>query len=368
MYLAHYDADDCRLADLLPAMDLLENLDPGKLSMAFQMETHPVFMPDETYAFLHEAAVIEYHGVLFAAWYNCPINELRGLTPIRGTKSTDGGKTWGPVETLAQDPSGKLLYCPPVYGIADDRLYLMMNSMVGPDLIHSLDLYEYDERSGQFRFCWSRPLPFKLNTNVYHLPNGKLLLPGRIAPMDGFPTTPAVLISDSGKMDGKWRLVRIAENGDLPDGSALVHPEISAIIEGEDLYIFCRDDQRQVPLLYHSPDLGETWEGPIAHNIPLINSKIYSGTLQDGRHYLIGNLPTESKGDRSRLALFFTRPHSLKFSSGLLLQDGKNQAMGFGHHWHYPVAWETGNHLMIIYTVSMEDHRRGAVLTAVPLK
>ena len=76
-------------------------------------------MPDE-YQFLHEAAAIEFHGTVFAAWYNNREKELQGETVIRGRRSADGGKTWSDAELIAKDPEGKLLYCPPVFGICDD--------------------------------------------------------------------------------------------------------------------------------------------------------------------------------------------------------------------------------------------------------
>ncbi len=174
--------------------------------------------------------------------------------------------------------------------------------------MHSLDLYSFDENDQKFHFRRRSPIPFKLNTNVVHLPNGKLLLPGRIAEMDGFPTTPAVLIADSGKMDGEWRLVKIQKDGHMPDGSHLLHPELSAIAEDSALCMFCLNDGRQISLLYRSDDLGEHWRGPFQHDIPFINSKIYSGTLSDGRNYAIGNIfrpGRDSAWNRDHLAIFF---------------------------------------------------------------
>ena len=240
---------------------------------------------------------------------------------------------------------------------------MLVNQMVGPDLIHSLDLYEYDEAAETFALRWSRPLPFKLNTNVISLPNGKMMLPGRIAEMDGFPNTPAVLISDSGKIDAEWRLVRIQPDGNLADGSKLVHPEISAMIERGRIHMFCRDDERSVPLMYLSDDCGETWSGPYAHDIPFSNSKIYAGDLSDGRHYVIGNLWP----GRSRLAMFLTKPGEAVFTDGFLLQAGVSEQFGIGEMWHYPAAWEANGKLYVIYTVSIRNPKRGAVLSVVEL-
>ena len=369
-----YRAQDRALDGLLAQMTLLEGVDTDRLTRPACVKTHEVAYPTTLYGFLHEAAVIEYHGTLFAAWYNCPATELYGDTPIRGKRSRDGGKTWTDVEVLARDESGKILYCPPVYGVCEDKLYLLVNEMIAPDHIHALDLYIYNEGTERFELIWSRPIPFKLNTNVYRLKSARLMLPGRIAELDGFPNTPAVLISDSGKIDAEWRLVRIQPDGALPDGSQLVHPELSAIVQGESIYMFCRDDERRVPLIYVSHDEGETWSAPIAHDIPFCNSKIYSGTLADGRNYVIGNIfppdvtAEEGYPRRSRLAAFFSRPNAMTFDRGIIIEENRSPDLLYGSDWAYPVACEAGGKLYIIYSSVIEPSFRGAALSVIDLK
>lgn len=364
VYLSCYDENDRALADMLPSIRFLEHFAAESLKSDDSVQTYAVTMPTEEYRFLHEAAIIEYHGVLFASWYNNPLHELHGRTPIRGSRSFDGGKTWSEIELIADDPTEKLLYCPPVYGICHDKLYMLINEMVAPDHIHALDLFIFDEEKDCFVMLWSRPVPFKLNTNVYTLPNGKLMLPGRIGELDRFPNTPAVLISDNGEIDTQWRLVKIAENGNLPDGEQLEHPEISAILCNDKIYMFCRNDRRRVPLVYISEDNGEHWSGAFAHDIPCESSKIYSGTLSDGRNYLITNL-TDSR--RSKLAVFFSQPGTMDFHDGILLKDGAEPDYPDACRWHYPVAIEADGKLMIICTVGMIDASRGAVLITVPV-
>ena len=366
MRISYRKTESGRLAAMLPHIDLLpDSVSPGSLGKIPGSRDVIVSRPTPEFLFLHEAAVIGYHGILFASWYNCPVGELHGHTPIRGAKSFDGGKTWTAPEVIASDPSGKLLCCPPVYGICDDTLYLLCNTMVGADLMHSLEFYRYDESVEKFQFLRSEPLPFKLNTNVYTMPNGKLLLPGRIAEMDSFPNTPAVLISDSGKIDAPWRLVKIQPNGDLPDGSSLLHPEISAIVQKDLITIFCRDDNREVPLLYQSRDCGETWSGPISHNIPFCGSKIYSGTLSNGVNYVIGSLD-----NRDRLSIFFSNPGSMVFSCGYDIRNGYDSVLDLCPQFSYPAACEMDGLLHIIYTMQTpprENNIRGAMLTSIPV-
>ena len=356
-----YDFDDILLATNMPSASFM---DKNILDTDFNAKIISVCEPDDRFGFLHEAAIIEYHGVLYASWYHCPENELQGYTPICGKRSYDRGKTWEDLEILCEDKSEKILYCPPVYGICDDKLYMLVNQMVAPDHMHSLDLYMLNNTTNKFEFVWSRPIPFKLNTNVVALPNGKLMLPGRIAELDGFPNTPAVLISDSGKIVAEWRLVKIAENGDLPDNKKLVYPEISVMCVNNILYMFNRNDQRRVPLVYISKDFGETWSEALSHDVPYVSSKIYAGNLSDGRNYLIANI---DKFNRSRLAVYFSDENSKMFNKKMILFDENTTNIKDATACHYPCAYESNGKLYIIATISYEGSRRGASLFVLDL-
>ncbi len=357
-------AEDRKLFALLPYTEIADQDLIDGLTKREDIPAYTVFSPDEQYGFLHEGAVIAYKGVLFAAWYNCERVELAGNTPIRFSRSFDGGKAWTTPEVITPGEAG-ILYCPPVFGIDGGRLYMLLNEMVGPDRMHALDLYLWNEAEERFVLLWSRPIPFKLNTNVVCLENGKLLLPGRIAELDGFPNTPAVLISDEGHMDSHWRLVYIQQNGSLPDGSAFVHPEICSIVHENEIRMFSRNDERHVPIWYRSADFGETWSEPMTHNIPFADSKLYSGTLSDGRSYLIGNI----RPHRSRLAIFFTEPGGQRFTKGFFLQDGFSETLGYGGLWHYPCAWEDGGKLYVVYTDCRDGDwsKRGLTLSVVDI-
>jgi len=361
---AFYDDDDLRLADHYVPMKFL-NDEVQELS-AENIGIVSVHRPDDTFGFLHETAIIEYHGVLYASWYNCPKHELNGYTPICEKRSYDNGETWSELRVVCEDTSGTIMYCPPVYAIDNDRLYMLVNQMVAPDHIHSLDLYRLDPQTDRFELLWSRPIPFKLNTNAVKLPNGKWLLPGRTGELDNFPNTPAVLISDEGKIDSEWRMVKIAENGDLPDGRKLVHPEISVICAEGILYMFCRNDQRRVPLVYLSKDYGETWSDACSHDIPYIGSKIYTGTLTDGRNYLIANI---ERGNRSKLAVYLSERDRVRFTKRMILYDGQTREIPeTTTACHYPAACEADGKLYIITTLNYSTfERRGALLYIIDL-
>ncbi len=364
VFLPFYNLKDCLLASKMENIEILGSK-VVRVDPAFDRVS--ITLPTEEFAFLHESAIIEFKGVLYASWYNCVKKELVGYTPICGKRSYDGGKTWTDTEVIAEDKSGKILYCPPVYGICDGRLYLMLNQMVAPDHIHSLDTYVLDENIGKFVLLKTESIPFKLNTNVVKLSNGKLLLPGRMGELDGFPTTPAVLISDTGKIDGAWRMVKVAQNGILEDGEKLVHPETTVIECCGKLYMFNRNDRRRVPLVYISEDFGESWSRAFAHDVPYVSSKIYGGTLQDGRNYLIANI---EKYNRSCLAVYFSDKNSIKMTKSVVLFDVNNE-VGNATACHYPSAVEFDGKLYIIATLNRlinGETQRGAEMFIVDLK
>lgn len=349
------------LKSMLPKTEFLDT-DIEQLRTCDKIKTYFVTKPSEELKFLHEAAIVEFHKKLIAAWYNNKKLELNGYTPIRFAVSENEGESWSLPVTVAGDISGKLLYCPPVFGIENDSLYMFLNTMSAADHIHSLDLYIYNENENRFEFVWSRAVPFKLNTNVYKMDNGKLIMPGRFGELDGFPQIPGVLISDSGKINAEWRAVKITESKTLPDGSEFIHPEVSLITDKNKIYAFCRNDERNVPIIFLSDDYGEHWTGAHASDIPFANSKIYSGTLSDGRNYVIGSLTS----DRKILYILFSRSGEMKFNKGFILQNGFSEELGCGYQWSYPSAYESNGKLYVIYTVAYnKEQERGAVVSVI---
>ena len=120
-----------------------------------------------------------------------------------------------------------------------------------------------------------------------------------------------------------------------------------------------------MPLLYCSGDCGEHWQGPFTHNIPFSDSKIYAGTLANGRNFLIGNL----QPGRERLALFLSEKNSMNFTRGFLLRNGYDETLKRVPQWSYPCACACADGaLRIIHTMGArtDNNYRGAMLLTVP--
>jgi hypothetical protein len=162
-------------------------------------------------------------------------------------------------------------------------------------------------------------------------------------------------------------VVKVAPNGDLPDGSSLVHPETTVLCCDDVLYLFNRNDVRCVPLVYVSKDFGETWSAAASHDIPYFNSKIYGGMLSDGRLYLIANVERQL---RTKLVLYVSEKDKLCFTRQKVLIDcaAKGSAM---LRCHYPAATESDGKLYVIATSNFAQenmNERGAVLFTVDLQ
>lgn len=311
-------------------------------------------LPDEEFRFLHESAVIEFKGVLFAAWYSCPEKELQGYTPIHGARSFDGGKTWTEMVRWADDPTEQEMYCAPAFLVENGALYMFVNTMRGFDNINSLELYKWNETTNTFDKQWRRTMNFKMNANPVKLSNGKLVISGRTGEMGKNPLNPALLISDSATANGDWRIVQV-------DDTQVQAPETSVVEINKILYMFCRNEPGSVgtelsvaeaPLVYVSKDYGETWSQPATHDIPLRAVKLYAGTFSDGRNYVIGNI--ESSG-RTRLAMYVSEPNSCRFTKRIVLYDTKDAPIENTVMCHYPCVYEQNGKVYITVTLNYDN-------------
>ncbi len=335
-----YGADALTMVAGMPYINFLDEKNLTSLSGSLA-KRYTVSVPDTEFSFVHESAVIEYKGTVFAAWYSCHELELVGYTPIHGARSTDGGKTWTDKEIWAHDPSGEEMYCPPVFGISDGKLYMLVNTMKGFDNITALELYQWNEQTQKFNKVWRKSMCFKINTNVITLPNGKLMIPGRSGTMGKNPLNPAVLISDSGKIDGNWRIVTV-------DKTERTAPETTVMTVGNKLYMFSRSDKPEVSLVYVSTDNGETWTQPASHDIPLRAVKMYAGTLADGRNYIIGNVEVAG---RTRIAMYIAEKGTCRFTKKIVLYDKTTAKIADTEMCHYPCVYESNGKLYITLTV-----------------
>lgn len=318
---------------------------------------------DDAYNFLHDVAVTEFRGTLFAAWYNCPEGEMEEASLIRGRRSRDQGKTWTPVEVIAEDRENKnFMYVPIAFGQQDGKLFGFISRMVGPDQVVDCEIFTYHPDAAQpWRVTGQISAPFLPNSAAVQLRDGSHLLAGRVSDAPGTkPETPAVALSTGADLTGPWEIVRLQPDKHLPEGGALVYPETTAIVEEDGLIAFVRNDAGN-GLIYKADPTGRVWSGPHSANMRLGPSKMYAGKLSTGQRFLLYTTPTE--GYRELLTLAVSRPADRTFSKVFQIHDGPDTALGVGPEWSYPCAIEAFGNFYVGYT--SEKHH--AILATIPV-
>lgn len=323
--------------------------------------TRIIQRPDDEFKFLHDCMIVEFKKTLYAAWYNCPEGEMVGRSVIRGRHSDDGGKTWSGISVFAEDKTDTYMYVPPAFAVCDDSLYLFVTRMVGLDMVQDVEIFRLDEATRTFKSVRIIGIPFLPNTNALRMSDGKMIIAGRGADIPGeMPLFPAVLISDSGKVDAPWRLVKIYPSKTLPDGVNFQFPETAIIVDGPEITAFTRNDREAVPVVFISRDCGETWSEPMTHGLPVGRAKMYAGKLSDNRRFLVSNI--ENCG-RNKLVLFLTEKNSRIFSECIVIRNGNDTTLNATPEWSYPAAIEYDSKLYVIYTSA----KTSSALSIIPL-
>ncbi len=317
----------------------------------------------DRYDFLHDAAIVEHNGVLFAAWYNCPKGEMKEESLIRGRRSLDQGRTWSEVGVIASDRKKRgIMYVPVAFGTHDDSLYAYISNMTDSDIVTQCEVFLFKEDANIWESKGFIAEGFLPNTAPVALPGGGYIMGGRVSDEPGTkPTIPAVALSQASSMTKPWRIVPLLPEGHLPNGARMRYPETALIVEPSLITAFVRNDGGK-PILFESRDEGQTWSAPIKHNLPIGAAKIYGGKLSTGQRFLLYSFPTE--GYREVLALAVSRKNEPTFSRMWRIHDGGLERLGVGSEWSYPCAIEAFGKLHIVCT----SEKRHCVLTSIPIE
>lgn len=319
----------------------------------------------DEFNFLHDVAITEFQGTLFAAWYNCPNGEMEGASVIRGRRSTDQSKTWSDVEVIAADRANQgVMYVPIAFGQVGGQLYGFVSNMIGPDLVTRCEVFVYPGAEAPGEPWESKGFiaeSFLPNSAAQRLPGGNYLIAGRVADAPGTkPETPAVALSRGEDFIAPWEVVRLQADKRLPDGHELRYPETTVIVEDDGLLAFVRNDGGN-GLVYTGDPTGRTWSTPHTANFRIGSAKPYAGTLSTGQRYLFYTTPTP--GYRELLTMAISKPGERRFSKVWQIHDGPDGALGVGPEWSYPCAYETSGNLYVVYT----SEKRHAMLAIIPV-
>src|SRR5690606_22169963 len=170
-----------------------------------------------------------------------------------------------------------------------------VGKMTGHDRILNTTTYKYDGPQKKWQELQKTGDLFLPNCTPVKLNNGNWMMAGRVASAPGqLPLIPAVLISWGDSIENTWRLVKLPAEYNEDQ-----YPETTIITSGKNIYAFTRaDGPANKPDVFISNDYGESWTKIRSHDFNAISSKLYAGTLSDGRGYIVFNyVPSENLVD-----------------------------------------------------------------------
>lgn len=330
----------------------------------------------DRYHFLHDAAIVQHKGTLYAAWFNSPETEIADEALVRCRKSLDGGKTWSEIQVIAADTEKRGDFYVPVQLFSHGgELYAFIGRMTGHDAITDCLAYVLDENADRWTRIGKIADRFLPNCPPVRLENGNWAMAGRVASKAGAqPLMPALLVSQGERFTEGWQ-IKPLQKVDYP---ANQHPETTIIVEGPELTAFVRNSFESIPYIYTSFDSGENWLELVPHDLQAVASKMFAGTLSNGQKYLLFNYPdfggkirNVGLNARGRLAIAVTAPGGDRFVRVWKVQDN---GLGKPFSSHYPSAMEYQGNLYVVYTtgsgggISYAKGLRGCELAIIPME
>ena len=153
----------------------------------------------------------------------------------------------------------------------------------------------------------------------------------------------------NGKDLTKWEI------REIPDPDHINYWGETALLETDHgLCAVIRNGKNPYAFVSHSTNGGNTWSPMVESNFEIASSKLYAGTLSNGKRYLIFNMRGELYRDTLAIAVGsepFERVHLIRHGFGAPLKFWcKNE-------WCYPYAFEDReeNRLMVVYTRDKES-------------
>jgi hypothetical protein len=215
----------------------------------------------DAYNFLHDSAIVQHKGNLFAAWYNCPRGEMVGESLIRGRRSQDGGHTWSGVETIASDVRKQgIMYVPVAFLSHGGTLYAFITNMKGgPDLVHDCEAFVLDEKTNAWTSRGFIAGPFLPNCTPQRMTDGSYIMAGRMADQRGRkPTIPAVAISRGEDLEAFGHARIVPEKVPMQKDCIFDLASVTKVVANATAFGVCVDDgslRFGMPIRQALPDL-----------------------------------------------------------------------------------------------------------------
>ena len=304
------------------------------------------------YRWLHGVSLAWHKGRLYASYGRNKGRENSPGEAAHGRMSTDGGKTWGPVFTIAESHGEGEAVSHGVYLSRGEELWAFHGAFTGVrENVHAR-AYLLDEATGAWidkgtvvaGGFWPLQSPLRMD-------DGNWIMAG-IRCQGGYndPANHAAVAISHGDDLTAWDLVVIPN-----EAPGNMWAESDVIVDGPRVTCIARYQQNRVALAAESEDYGRTWTPTRPTDVPMTESKPCAGMLTDGRRYLICTTTGDNTGRRSPLTIALSRPGERLFSSVFVIRrdtlpghpemSGKPQA-----RLSYPCAIEHEGALYVGYS------------------
>lgn len=325
------------------------------------------------YKFLHEPRLDMFGDTLFVNFSNAPEFESEPAQIMRGRRSRDRGETWSDIEIVAGGfGDGRRRHeTAPLLSRKDGLWAFVGRYDYGSKHSLGMEVYRLASDSGCFEpvsdgLVAKGFVPF---VRPQRLANGNWIIGGHIR----HATQAAVAISQGDDLL-HWRVVPVGHNA---------HPgipETSLIIDRSTVVALIRPDRADkmtasVAISYCN---GEEFGPTEPSDLPVVDSKLFSGTLSSGQHYVIFNatdrdgLPGELPRHRLLIGVMgvgglgpFQSLHSViedtpPSIATVLKSLGEEGPM---HAWAYPEAVEHDGTLYVVFSMN----KRHCWLARIPI-
>ncbi|NNE93280.1 MAG: hypothetical protein HKN23_16680 [Verrucomicrobiales bacterium] len=332
--------------------------DPDQIPFAEGIEHRVIHRPGESdYKFLHGAAILEHDGIFYANWANSPVHENGPHETLRGRRSTDGGKTWGPLEIVGPGFDGADRHSHGVLFVHEDQVWTIcarfgigksgkrFPGLKGEAFVLNPQSNQWESRGIVMENCWPYDEPVRMG-------NGNYITGGQ--DKDGLP----VIAISHGTDFTKWDSILIPYHPKLAPSFA----ETTVWAEDNRVLATIRGGGG-IAWVSTSDDFGKTWSIAQPSNLPMPRAKAYVGKLSTGQLYLVHNFR-----NRDTLAISVGQPGEMTLNRILRLKHGRSAAPHFkgnakSPQWSYPYAYEHDGNLFVVYSIGKEE----CGLTVVPV-
>ena len=310
---------------------------------------------EDGYKFLLGNAIVNHKDKWYASFAHSSVGENDNSTKVAELTSIDGENYGG--YRFITEKDGAYSRSHGVYLSKGEHLWFFCPRAQYDDIMRYPDLrmeaYLMDE-NGEYRnmgfatdsMFWPMCEPFKMA-------NGNFIMAG-LAAEDVSYGKAAVAISDGDNMR-KWTVVEL----ESPAFSYL-WGESTVLDFGDRLLLIARSGGNMGAAVSESFDFGKTWSPMCESNLPICQSKVYSGSLPNGEKYLVFNYNTPQ--DRDTLCIAVGKD---SFERLYYIKKGYEEEPVYikTRQWSYPYGFVNSDKLYVSYNQNKEN----AMLSIVPL-